>query len=292
MLVTDIQRFCMHDGPGLRTVVFLQGCSLRCKWCHNPETQSAGRSLLFSEKNCIRCGLCAEACQRSLHTFSPEGHFLDREKCVLCGECVRACPTKALHFSSAEMTVDEIVTEVLRDQAFYGENGGVTLSGGEPLFHTAEALRLLGACKKAGLHTVVETGGVFDTSFLPGLIQVVDLFLWDIKDTVSTRHEENTGISSEIPAENLKLADRLGAGSVMRCILVGGINDNEAHIRKLNELFLSLRGCQQIELLPCHMMSDHKYRALGRICSLPESAACKEETLKALKALVRDHPDQ
>ena len=286
MLVTNIQRFCMHDGPGIRTVVFLQGCPLTCKWCHNPETQSMGKSLLFSEKACIGCGLCEAACALHLHTFSSEGHLIDRKHCVQCGKCVSVCPTKALRFSSREMTEDEILEEVLRDRAFYGKDGGVTLSGGEPLLHIKEALSLLEACKKAGLHTAVETSGVFDTAFLPRLIPVVDLFLWDIKDTVSSRHQENTGVPSALPAENLRLADSMGANTVMRCILVGGQNDNEEHIQRLNALFESLQHCRKLQLLPCHMMAGGKYRELGTECSLPDSAACKETTLRRLEALV------
>ena len=220
MKVTEIQRFCMHDGPGIRTVVFLKGCPLRCKWCHNPETQSVNNEILFYPNKCIGCGACAGVCQNGAHTFAETGHSFSRNLCAACMKCAQACCSKAITASHAEMTVDEIVAEIMKDMAFYGENGGVTLSGGEPLMNMAEAIELLKECKKRGVNTAVETSGFFDTAFLPELVPLTDCFLWDFKDSDARRHMEYTGVSNEKIVENLLTADSLGAETVMRCIMV------------------------------------------------------------------------
>ena len=282
ILVTDIQRFCMHDGPGIRTTVFLCGCLLRCAWCHNPETQPAQPVLLYTAARCIGCGACAGACPHGVHTSAP--HTLDRARCTICGRCAAACPTGALRLSARAMSVEEIVRIALRDAPFYGASGGVTLSGGEPLLHTAQALTLLRACKEAGLHTAVETSGFFDSSALAALTPYIDLVLWDVKDTDSARHRQHTGHFAEPGIENLRRADAYGVKTRLRCIVVAGVNAVPAHAAAVAGLFRTLRHCTGVDFLPCHMMSGGKYAALGRTCPLGPEAACPPALLAHMQA--------
>lgn len=260
--VTAIQRFCMHDGPGVRTTVFLKGCPLRCRWCHNPETQSAKPGIFFDAHKCIGCAAC-EVCPNGAHGITQDGHIFDRIKCTGCGRCADLCPTGALKRDSRMMTVGEIVGEVMRDEAFYGEKGGVTVSGGEPTVHPDGLLDLLRRCKMRGITTAIETCGYFPASLIPDLCEVVDLFLWDFKDSDDARHIANTGVSSKRIIENLHHIDRLGGKTVLRCIILKGINSDERHIRAIKEMRDSLENCVGVRLLPYHPMGESKGTMLG-----------------------------
>ena len=166
----------MHDGPGIRTTVFLKGCPMRCAWCHNPETQKAVKELLFYDKKCIGCRACEAVCPNKVHLFD-EAHALERKKCTVCENCAKACPTGALEICGKEMSVSEIVSVVERDRAFYGENGGVTLSGGEPLMQAEAVVKLLAECKKRGISTAVETCGYVDEEILVKAAKYIDTVL-------------------------------------------------------------------------------------------------------------------
>ena len=256
--VAEIQRFSMHDGPGVRTTVFLAGCPLDCAWCHNPEMRSFEPTLLFYAKKCVFCGACAAVCPVGAHRVADGGHSLDRSLCVGCGACVDACAARALEFSFREMTVDAIMSVVERDRAFYGERGGVTLSGGEPLASPEGSLALLRACREAGISTAVETSGYFDPAILPALVPLVDTFLWDVKDTNAERHLRYTGVTNERILENLRLADSLGAAIRLRCILVAGVNDGDDRLEATARLRESLTHCVGVDVLPYHTFGEAK----------------------------------
>ncbi len=260
--VTEIQRFCMHDGPGVRTVVFLKGCPLRCAWCHNPETQKGEREMLFYANKCISCGACVAACSAHAHKLT-DRHEYDRASCIACGQCAEVCCTAAISPAARDMTVDEILSAVLRDRAFYGDLGGVTVSGGEPMAHPKETIALLSACKAQGMTTALETCGYFSPEHLPKLCVVTDLFLWDIKDTDDRRHKAHTGVSNDRIIENLLMADALGARTRLRCILVDGINTAEDHARGLCELYGRLKYCEGVELIPYHAYGGSKMLPFG-----------------------------
>ena len=260
--VTEIQRFCMHDGPGIRTTVFLKGCPLRCEWCHNPETQRTYRELLFYANKCIGCRLCEGKCSHGAHSFTPQ-HWLDRKACVICGACARDCPTTALELCGNELTVEEVVTEVERDIEFFGNGGGVTLSGGEPLMHGESVIKLLRMCRERGLSTVVETCGFVDEDEVLSAIPYVDLFLWDVKDTDDERHKRYTGVSNKRILENLILADAKGAKTRLRCILINGVNTNEEHYQKIAKIASSLQNCEGVEWIPYHAYGGAKATFLG-----------------------------
>lgn len=262
MRVADIQRFCMHDGPGIRTTVFLKGCPLRCAWCHNPETQSVEKELLFYPNKCIGCGACT-ACPAHACTVTDPSAY-DRSRCVSCGVCAEVCPTGARELCGTDYTVDTLLRMVKKDSPFYGETGGVTLSGGEPLMQAEEVLLFLQRCREHGIHTAVETCGAFAPSVLERLVPVTDLFLWDVKDTDPERHRTYTGVSCEGLLQNLRLADRLGANTRLRCILVNGVNTVEAHYEGVLELTRQLVHCEGVEWIPYHSFGGAKAMALGR----------------------------
>ena len=289
--VTDIQRFCMHDGPGVRTVVFLKGCPLRCAWCHNPETQRATPEMLFYASKCIDCGACVSACPTGAHSLRPERRF-DRAKCTACGRCAAICCTDAITPAATDKTVEEILATVLRDKAFYGDcgsaTGGITVSGGEPMTHPEGVLTLLAACKEAGITTCVETCGEFSPTYLPGLIQVTDLFLWDVKDTDPARHKAYTGVDNTRILQNLKQADRMGAKTRLRCILVNGVNTVESHYEALAALYRSLRHCEGIELLPYHAYGGSKMIPLGMADNGRGEWIPDGETVEAAKEFLRE----
>ncbi len=274
----------MRDGPGVRTTVFLKGCPLRCAWCHNPEMRGPGKQLLFYEKKCIYCASC-ELCKNGVHGFEGGRHVLDRTKCSACGYCVSVCPTGALEICGKEMTAREITAEVMRDAAFYGEKGGVTLSGGEPLLRK-KSVSLLKTLKEAGLNTAVETCGFVDFGNISGAAKYVDLFLWDIKDTDPARHEKYTGVSNERIIANLKAADRLGAKTRLRCILVNGVNTDAAHYAAVAALLKSLENCEGVDVLPYHSYGGAKAEFIGLPDNGNDALIPSEEQIKEAKSVM------
>lgn len=262
MQVADIQRFCMHDGPGIRTTIFLKGCPLRCDWCHNPETQNIKSELLYYKNKCIGCGACA-VCPQELHNFS-NFHIFNRNLCVGCGKCATECPTCALEIVGKDYTIQELFENIEKDFVFYGESGGVTISGGEPFMQQEDTISLLKLCKEKGINTTVETCGYFNYDILKEAIPVIDLFLWDIKDTDSKRHKNHTGVTNEQIINNLIVADSMGAKTLIRCILVNGVNTNEEHYKNVFEIVSKLSNCEGIEFMPYHAFGGGKTEALGK----------------------------
>ena len=274
--VTNIQRFCMHDGPGVRTVVFFAGCPLSCRWCHNPETQSREAQLLYYEKKCIGCGECAKACPSRAHIFEavhtdvptptniPISHTIYRARCKSCFACVDACPTGALEASYRLMSISEIADLVERDRVFMGTKGGITLSGGEPMYSRDAALELLAECRRRGIGTAVETCGCFDPKYIPRLVELCGLLLWDYKDSDDARHRANTGAALKPIVDNLLAVDSLGAPTQLRCILIKGVNLDERHLDNIASLYHRLKHCGGVKLLPYHSWGNSKLSALGR----------------------------
>lgn len=265
--VTKIQKFCTHDGPGVRTTVFLKGCPLRCRWCHNPETQYAKKQFYYNGAVCIGCGACAAVCPNGVHRFTETEHIIDLSKCVGCMKCTEVCPTEALEACSVDMTVDEILEAVSQDKAFYGKEGGITVSGGEPMFHPDGTIALLRGAKENGYTTAVETCGFFDAEHIPELAAVTDYFLWDFKDGNSERHRANIGVPNERILENLALVDSHDVDIRLRCIMIKGVNMDESNFEKLVSVYHSLRHCSSVELLPYHAYGSSKFAQLGMECT-------------------------
>lgn len=230
-LITEIQRFSIHDGPGIRTTVFLKGCPLRCAWCHNPEAIYYDVQIMSYPEKCIRCGRCGEDCYSGAK--------------VICGR---------------EMTTDQVLSEVLRDKPYYGEEGGITLSGGEPLSHRDFSLELLKKCRENGIRTAIETSMYrFDRKIL----SLCDLIMCDIKIWDSTLHETHVGIGNREILDNIRKADALGIPMIIRTPVVTGINDTVENIKSTAEFIGSLKNAQKYELLPYHPLGIPKARALG-----------------------------
>jgi pyruvate formate lyase activating enzyme len=265
-IVFDVQRASMHDGPGIRTTVFLKGCQLRCAWCHNPESQRRRPELGFDAAKCAGCRACAGACAQGVHAFDPAGrHLVAFDRCIAAGACVAACPSEALRLYGGETTVDEIMRDVVKDRAFYeASGGGLTLSGGEPTVQLAFCLALLRAAKAAGIHTCVETCGFAPRESFEALAPLTDLFLFDYKDADGARHAANTGVSNERILDNLRWLHGQGAAIVLRCPLVPGVNDDDAHLRSIGALRRELPRLAGVDLLPYHEAGFGKYERLGR----------------------------
>lgn len=264
--ISDIQRFCLHDGAGIRTTVFLSGCPLTCRWCHNPETCNEAPLFYYNEEACLHCGACAIVCKSGAHCFIDSEHRLRRELCSHCGSCLSVCPCNAVTPTTQMMTADEILQAVLRDRTYYGENqGGVTLSGGEPLWHFEEALALLRLFKAHQLNTCVETSGAFaaDTDGIAALTSLCDHILFDIKDTDAIRLAEHTGAHLPDILDKLRALDQSGGRTTLRVILLKSINCSKKHALSIAELYHSLTFCDYIELLPYHPFGNAKAKQLG-----------------------------
>ncbi len=264
--LTDIKRFAVHDGDGIRTTVFFKGCPLRCVWCHNPETYIKEKQLAFYSHKCIGCKRCADICD--CHILDGEKHMIRREKCTKCGKCADACPAEALKIYGREMTANEVLDAVIEDKAFYeSSGGGVTLSGGECLIYHDFCTELLKKCKQNGINTAVDTCGYVPREHFDKVIPFTDVFLYDIKAIDSALHKKYTGVPNRLILDNLKYIDSLGCKTEIRIPLIPNINDGE--LDKINEFVGTLKNCVRTRVLKYHDMARTKYDALGIECTLP-----------------------
>ena len=263
--ITDIQRFSVHDGPGIRTTVFFKGCNLRCFWCHNPETHAPGPELQLHPERCIACGACLEACERGCHKLTPEGKVFHRENCIACGKCAAECFAEALVLVGRVVSVPEVMRDVLADRPFYANSGGgVTLSGGEPLLQVEFAAELLRACRAEGIHTAIETAAQFPWDTIAALLPLLDLVMMDIKVMDEAAHRRVTGAgNARILANARRIADA-GMPLIVRTPVVPGVNDTPEAIAEIAHFVRELPTLQYLDLLPFHPMAAGKYDSLGR----------------------------
>jgi pyruvate formate lyase activating enzyme len=280
--VFDVQRYSLHNGPGIRTTVFLKGCPARCLWCHNPESQAFGPELVRIESRCASCGTCVSVCP---HGAPPPGSSL----CTACGACVEACPACARQLAGREMSVAEVMAEVVKDRVFYEESaGGATFSGGEPLAQLAFLTALLEACRAEGITTAVDTCGFAAREALLRLVPLVDLFLFDVKLLDDARHREWTGLPVAPILENLRALVAAGAAVRARIPLVPGHTDAEPDLRASAALLASLPGLQGVDLIPFHRTAAAKARRLGRDYPLQSVPPPPPERMELLAGLFRE----
>ncbi len=290
--VFDIKRFALHDGPGIRTTVFLKGCPLACTWCQNPEGIPLKRLVMYHPDQCIRCERCVAACKNgAISTCPGERRFIhiDRSRCECDGSCIEACPTGALRWDSTEYTPEQILREVRRDEVFYrNSGGGVTLSGGEPLAQAQFAREVLRLCRDAGLHTAIETTLHTTQEVLGGILPLVDLFLSDIKLWDAEEHRRYTGVDNRIILENVKFLAREGASMLIRVPLIPETTTSPENIAAIARFVRDLPGEHSLELLNFNPLAAGKYQMLEKPYPYEQyTTQLPAEQVEALREIVR-----
>ena len=292
-LILNIQRMSTEDGPGLRTSVFLKGCPLKCEWCHNPESISFQKEHEWFPERCMMCRTCEAACEAKALTFEGDRLHIEYEKCVKCMKCVLMCPTNALEAKGISYTTDELLEEVLKDSAYFGDSGGITLSGGEALAQPAFAAELLKKLKERGVHTALDTCGQIKFEILKKVYDDVSLFLYDIKLADSEAHKRFTGSGNETILGNLiKLAaimrERGDAGLWIRTPLIPGATDGEENIKSIASFIENNIAdvLERWELLEFNNLCASKYERLGRAWAYKDEKKQTEEKLESLKGVI------
>ncbi|MCX7887761.1 MAG: glycyl-radical enzyme activating protein [Verrucomicrobiae bacterium] len=282
--IFDIQRFCIHDGPGIRTTVFFKGCPLRCIWCSNPESIDPNPQLSYLPDRCIGCGECFKVCKPNALTKDSGGKaVVNRARCTNCGDCAPVCDPKALEMVGRDVTVDEVLEVVMRDHDYYVRSGGgLTLSGGEPLFQPEFAEELLHAAKNRGLHCCVETSGYAPWPVFERLQPVVDLWLFDYKETAPALHAKFTGRELETILERLRQLHDAGAKILLRCPMIPQHNARRDHLDGIVALSRKLPKLVGVELLPYFDLWRAKLKRFGLTTSLPDTV--KPPSREAVKA--------
>ena len=253
--VFDIQPFSIHDGPGVRTTVFLKGCPLRCRWCHNPESQAFSPEIGYQKTRCISCGGCVQVCPSGCHTQQGADHIFDRSRCNRCGRCAQACPTGSLETIGEKRRVDELLALVSRDMPFYeASGGGLTLSGGEPLAQIEFTLALVKTAHSRGVNVWIETCGHVPEENVRAVSPWVDGFLYDCKETDPSRHREFTGAGLDAILSNLGFLNSIQAQVILRCPLIPNVNIRESHFDGIAEWSRAFSCIKSIDLLPYHQI--------------------------------------
>jgi len=287
-LVGNIQHYSIHDGPGIRTTVFLKGCPLNCRWCHNPENLNFEPQIRWQKEKCLGCGDCISACPWQALRLTANGVFIDDDLCARCGKCVEVCPSLALELLGRALTVEETLTLLKKDALFYEcSDGGVTLSGGEPLAQAEFSAALLKALKSEGIHTALDTSGYAPWEQLAKCAEVTDLFLYDIKHLDPCRHKRLTGVDNVLILANLRQLVKGGANIWLRIPIIPGLNDAPEHLAALGDLAREL-GVKETHLLAYHHLAVGKYEKLGLRYELPDLQEPTKEHMQNLKQMLLD----
>lgn len=267
--IFDVMKYSIHDGPGIRTTVFLKGCPLSCRWCHNPEGQAPGEEIMIWDDRCIGCGDCLKACRYGAIVSQDGALRTARENCRICGECARVCFAGARMVAGSTVSIEKVVEEIEKDSVFYQESGGgVTFSGGEPLMQPGFLCGLLDECRRREIHVAVDTTGYGDLDDLLEIASRTDLFLYDLKLMDEEEHRKYTGVSNQGILANLKELSRHHSNIVVRIPVIPGVNDSIVIISSTGEFVSGLPGVRSIDLLPYHKAGIDKYRRLAKTCSL------------------------
>ena len=286
-LISNIQRFSLTDGDGIRTTVFFKGCNMKCNWCHNPETLSGDRELMFYAGKCIGCGKCFSACPVGAHSVVDGKHIIDRKKCTACCKCAAVCYAEALVMCGREMTVDEVMREVRQDKAYYDSSkGGVTLSGGEVLCQKEFAMALADACHAENIRVALETNLCFSFEHLKPLAEKADLIMCDLKLMDDEAHKKNTGVSNKYILENIKKLDGLGIPVIVRTPLIPGVTDSKENIKAAAEFVCGMKNLVRYELLNFNPLGEGKYKSLDAENLYEKVRPHGEEKLTELRAIL------
>jgi len=288
-IVFNISRYAVHDGPGIRTTVFLKGCPLNCPWCHNPEGINPKPEIMFLQNRCIDCRDCVKVCGKA--AISKNGIFeVDYTKCDLCGDCVEACCSGALEIAGNEMFVEEIMEIIERDIPFYEQSGGgVTFSGGEPAMQHEFLYRMLEKCRNRGINTALDTSGYIKPEIMTGLAETADLILYDIKMMNPEKHKELTGVSNELILKNLKMLAEDGAEIIARLPLIPSVNDSAEEIEAICRFIKDNTNITQMNILPFHQIGREKFRRLGIEYKFGGVEEPPELKIKEISNIIRDY---
>ena len=282
--IFDIKNFAIHDGDGIRTTVFFKGCSLKCKWCHNPEGIDFTPQLSYFENKCVNCGECVKDCPFGAHRIENEKHIFKRDNCCGCGKCVENCYGNALTLYGKEVTVNELMPLLTEDRDFYETSGGgVTLSGGECLCQPDFCASLLKKLKEEGIHTAVDTCGLVNRAAFDKVMPCTDIFLYDVKAIDENVHIKCTGYSNKQILENLKYIDDCGKNIEIRIPYVPGYNSGE--IEKIAEFLSGLKNIVKVKVLPYHKYAGSKYQSLDMKNTLPEDMPSDKEIKSARETI-------
>ncbi len=285
--ISNIQRFSLTDGEGIRSTVFFKGCNLSCTWCHNPETIKRTPELMFYESKCIGCGKCFEVCPEDAHKIISEKHIIDRTKCVNCGKCAGLCYAEALVICGKEMSIEEVLKEVIQDKAYYNSsNGGVTLSGGEVLCQKDFAIKLTDACHREDISVAVETNLCFSFEYAKDLLEKVDFVMCDLKIWNKEKHEEYTGAENPKIIENIKKLDELNIPFTVRTPLIPGATDDCENIKAIAYFLKELKNLKRYEILNYNPLGEGKYKALDMKNDFESARPFGKERLDEIKTVL------
>jgi len=288
--VFDIKKYAIHDGPGIRTTVFFKGCSLQCRWCHNPESWQLQPETSFRRSRCLGCGHCVQACGHDAISLVDGSSLTDARRCVLCGECLPECPVGAREIIGKSMTIPYVMSEIEKDIIFYDESGGgATFSGGEPLMQEQFLLALLNQCRVRDIHTTVDTTCYVEPAVMEKVSKSVDLFLCDIKHTDSDKHEAYTGVSNTLIMDNIQRLARAGKDIFIRVPIIPGFNDDMANISETARFAVSLGTVRRVDVLPYNRGGVEKSTRLATTLDLMRVETPENEEIEEIADVFRGY---